>query len=115
MEVRLYATLRQKIGQTKIDIKAGPGNTVRDALKEVLELYPILAPDVLTEEGELVDHVQVFLNGRNVRLIQSLETTIEEDQRLNIFPPIGGGCRRNIIEPLWKGQSRYAPPQGVLR
>jgi molybdopterin synthase sulfur carrier subunit len=91
MEVRVYATLRLKIGQSRIDVKAGPGDTVRDALGEVLERYPVLTADVLTDEGELTDHVQVFLNGRNVRLMDGLDSVIQEEQKLNIFPPVGGG------------------------
>ena len=91
MEVRVYATLRLKTGNASIDVKAGPGDTVQDAINQLLELYPVLAPDVLTEGGELVNHVQVFLNGRNIRLIQGLDSVIQEGQRLNIFPPVGGG------------------------
>ena len=64
MEVRFFATLRLKTGQASIRIQAGPGDAVRDAIDQVLELYPALAPDVLTKDGELVDHVHVFLNGR---------------------------------------------------
>ncbi len=91
MEVRVYATLRLKIGQSRIEVKAGPGDTVRDALSEVLEQHPILTADVLTDEGQLADHVQVFLNGRNVRLMDGLDSVIQEGQKLNIFPPVGGG------------------------
>jgi molybdopterin converting factor small subunit len=51
MEVRVYATLRLKTGQASIDIQSGPGDTVRDAIGQVLELYPVLAPDMLTDDG----------------------------------------------------------------
>ena len=91
MRVKVYATLRLKIGQAEIDVKAGPGDTVRDALRELLQQYPVLAPDVMTEDGELVEHVHVFLNGRNVRLLDGLDSVIREGQRLDIFPPVGGG------------------------
>jgi molybdopterin synthase sulfur carrier subunit len=91
MEVRVYATLRLKIGQAKIDVQAGPGDTARDAINEILERYPALAPDILTDDGELANHVHVFLNGRNVRLLGGLDSVIQKGQRLDIFPPVGGG------------------------
>lgn len=91
MEVKIYATLRIKIGQSKISVNAGSGDTVRDALREALERYPILAADVMTDDSELVDHVNVFLNGRNVRLLDGLDSVIQDGQRLDIFPPVGGG------------------------
>jgi molybdopterin synthase sulfur carrier subunit len=91
MEVRLYATLRLKAGQTRIDLKASAGDTVRDAIRELLEHLPILSSDVMTDDGELVDHVHLFLNGRNVRLLGGLDALIQEGQKLDIFPPVGGG------------------------
>lgn len=91
MQVKVYATLRLKIGRATIDVSAGPGDTVRDALREVLEQYPVLGPHLMSDEGELVDHVHVFLNGRNVRLLDGLDTVIQEGQKLDIFPPVGGG------------------------
>jgi molybdopterin synthase sulfur carrier subunit len=91
MEVKVYATLRIKIGQSKIKVHTGPGDTVRDAIREALERYPILTADVLTNDGELVNHVNIFLNGRNVRLLDGLDTVIQHGQRLDLFPPVGGG------------------------
>jgi molybdopterin synthase sulfur carrier subunit len=94
MEVRLYATLRIKIGEARIDVPAVPGDTVRVAIRQVMERYPVLAPHLMSDNQELVDHVHVFLNGRNVRLLDGLESVIQEGQRLDIFPPVGGGRSR---------------------
>jgi molybdopterin synthase sulfur carrier subunit len=91
VRVKLYATLRLKIGQPEVEVQAGPGDTVRDALCQLLEQYPVLAPHVLSAQGELVDHVQVMLNGRNVRLLDGLDTLLQEGQKLDVFPPIAGG------------------------
>ena len=78
---------------------AGPGDTVRAAIQQVLERYPVLAPHLMNDDQELVDHVHVFLNGRNVRLLDGLESVIQEGQRLDIFPPVGGG-RSPVIGAL---------------
>lgn len=97
MVIKVYATLRLKIGQTEIDVSAGHGDTVRDAVGEMLQQFPTLTPDVLSNGGELADHVNVFINGRNIRLMDGLDTVIEEGQRLDIFPPIAGGAQ--LISP----------------
>jgi molybdopterin synthase sulfur carrier subunit len=91
MQVKVYATLRLKIGRAAIEVEAGPGNTVRDVIREVLEQYPALGPDLMSGEGELAEHVHVFLDGRNVRLLEGLDTVIQEGQKLDIFPPVAGG------------------------
>jgi molybdopterin synthase sulfur carrier subunit len=93
MEVKVYATLRLKIGRPTIDVDAKAGETVRAAVRQVIAQYPVLAPDILAEDNELVKHVHVFLSGRNVRLLEGLDTIIQEGQRLDIFPPVGGGSR----------------------
>ncbi len=91
MQVKVYATLRLKIGRAEIDVPAGPGDTVRDAVYEALEQYPALRADLLSDEGELAKGVHVFLGGRNVRLLNGLDTLIREGQTLDIFPPVAGG------------------------
>jgi molybdopterin synthase sulfur carrier subunit len=91
MQVKVYATLRLKIGRARVDVSAGPGDTVRDALLEVLEQYPALRTDLLSDEGKLAGRVHVFLGGRNVRLLEGLDTLIQEGQTLDIFPPVAGG------------------------
>ena len=91
MEVKVYATLRLKIGRPTIDVDARPGETVRAAIHEVLAQYPVLTRDILAEDDEFVNHVHVFLGGRNVRLLGGLDAVIQEGQRLDIFPPVGGG------------------------
>jgi molybdopterin synthase sulfur carrier subunit len=100
MDVKVYATLRMKIGQARIEVSAGPGDPVRKAITELLERYPVLAPDVMADEERLVDHVHIFLNGRNIRLLDGLDTVIQEGQRLDVFPPVGGGRHSVFMEPL---------------
>jgi molybdopterin synthase sulfur carrier subunit len=97
VRIKLYATLRLKVGQPEIEVPAGPGDTVRDAIRQLLEQYPVLAPNVLSEQGELVDHVQVMLNGRNVRLLDGLDTMIKDGGKLDVFPPIAGGS--GLVSP----------------
>jgi molybdopterin synthase sulfur carrier subunit len=91
MVVKVYATLRLKIGQPTIDVDTGPGETVRAAIRALVEQYPMLTESILGEDGELVEHVHVFLGSRNVRLLQGLDTIIQEGQQLDVFPPVGGG------------------------
>jgi sulfur-carrier protein len=96
MQVKVYATLRLKIGQASVDVEAGPGDTVRDAVVALLQRYPALAPDIMSDHDQLANHVNIFLSGRNIRLLDGLDTVIQEGQKLDIFPPIGGGS-----VPVW--------------
>lgn len=93
MEIKLYATLRLRIGRAKVEVTAGPGDLVRDAIRELLDQHPALTPAILSNDGILSDHVHILLNGRNIRLLKGLDTIIQEGQKLDIFPPVAGGQR----------------------
>jgi len=98
MQVKVYATLRMKVGRAEIDVSAGPGDTVRDAIRDVLKQYPALRSDLMSDEGELAKHIHAFLNGRNVRLLDGLDTVIQEGQKLDIFPAVAGGRQELQID-----------------
>ncbi len=92
MKVKLYANLRPLVGnQTSVELEAGPGDTVRELVNELLEKYPSLE-DELMVDGEISPRIHIFLNGREVRYMDGLDMVIPENADLRIFPPVGGGA-----------------------
>jgi molybdopterin synthase sulfur carrier subunit len=91
MKVKIYATLRQIVGGPSVEVNAGNGSTMGQVLQELIALHPALRPKIWDEHGELLRQIHVFLNGRDVRYLNGLETTIRESDTLAIFPPVGGG------------------------
>ena len=92
MKVNFYATLRQITGQKTIDFELPDETTVRELIKNVIERYPTIERELLNEDGELWPHVHVFVNGRDSRYLPSgSEAVLQPDDKVNIFPPVGGG------------------------
>lgn len=91
MKVKLFATLRPLVGAREVDVSAGPGDPVGKVLAELVEKYPALKDEIFHENGSLQDRVHVFLNGRDVRYLDGLDTVVKEGDELRIFPPVGGG------------------------
>ncbi len=92
MKVKLYATLRPIIdNQTSVTVQAGPGDTIRDILDELLQKWPALG-DELLQDGDISPRIHIFLNGREVRYMGGLDMIIPENADLRIFPPVGGGA-----------------------
>ena len=90
--VRLYATLRPRVGgQGVLDVPWSPGDTVADVIRELVRRKPALQGHILNDEGHLLPHVNVFLNGRDIRHLKGLETRVDGDAELFIFPPVAGG------------------------
>jgi MoaD family protein len=91
MNVRVYATLRPIVGGKEASLTAGPGDTFRQLIDEMLVRWPALARELLDSKGELRSNIHIFLNGRDVRYLGGLEMPIPENADVCIFPPVGGG------------------------
>jgi molybdopterin synthase sulfur carrier subunit len=90
--VRLYATLRPRAGgEGVVDVRWSPGDTVGDVIRELVRRKPGLEGRILDEEGGLLPHVNVFLNGRDIRYLDGLKTRLNGEGELSIFPPVAGG------------------------
>ena len=64
---------------------------MRDALAGIFAGRPGLAQRVLTPEGTLRPYVNVFVNERNCRLLQGLDTPLSGGETLAIIPAVAGG------------------------
>ena len=77
-------------GVSGIQLNSSPA-TVREALNELWQLHVGLRDRVVTEQGQLRQHVNIFLDGENVRRKQLLETAVPEDGEITILPSVSGG------------------------
>ena len=91
MEVRLYATLRQIAKTRSVELMTSPGDTIGDVLHSLVERFPALTPSVFHEDGTLAGHVAVILEGRDIRHLDGVKTPLDHAERVDIFPPVGGG------------------------
>lgn len=92
MNINFYATLRLITGKKVVVLDLADGVTVREMLEEVFKHYPPLRKELMTAENELLGHVHVFVNGRDVPyLAEVLETRISQADKVDIFPAVGGG------------------------
>ena len=91
MKVRIFATLRPLVGAGSLDLETDAGDTVRQALDEMVRRWPQLRDELLDADGEISARIHIFLNGRDVRYLDGLDMVIPPDADLRIFPPVGGG------------------------
>ncbi len=90
--VLLYATLRQRAGGlAAVELPWAPGDRVGAVLRELVRQQPGLEGCILDEKGYLVPFVNVFLDGRDIRYLDGLETELDGQAEIAIFPPVAGG------------------------
>ena len=70
---------------------AVPAETVAEALRLLGARYPGISERLLDDAGQIRSFVNVFVNGRNVRDGDGLETTLAPGDEVGIIPAMAGG------------------------
>jgi molybdopterin converting factor small subunit len=89
VEVRLPTVLRQHAaGQSSV--KAN-GATIGEVFEDLVRQFPLLAGQVITEDGSLHKFVNVYRNDDDVRFLDKLATPVEDADVVTILPAVAGG------------------------
>jgi len=89
VEVRLPTVLRQHAaGQSSV--KAN-GSTIGEVFEDLVRQFPLLAGQVITEDGSLHKFVNVYRNDDDVRFLDKLATPVEDADVVTILPAVAGG------------------------
>jgi sulfur-carrier protein len=92
MKVNFYATLRPIVGQKTVELPIEEGFTVQDVLETIVGTYPDLRPELMDEDGQLLGHVHLFINGRDSPYLDNMMATqIKATDKIDVFPAVGGG------------------------
>jgi MoaD family protein len=91
MQVRFYATLRELVNAKAIELEVAETTDVRRLLERAGAAYPELGAKLWNERNELNKSIQVLVNGRGINFLQGLETPVSAHDRVDLFPPVGGG------------------------
>lgn len=92
MDVHFYATLRAIIGKKTVTVEMPPNTTALELIELVSAKHPPLRDELLDAENRFQRHMKMFINGREaVYLEDEFETIIQPDDKIDIFPPVGGG------------------------
>lgn len=74
-------------------VVSADGVNVGDVLKNIVETYPDTERQLFGPEGDLNRYVNVYLNDEDVRVLDGLDTAVEEADTIMILPAMAGGAR----------------------
>jgi len=77
-------------GRTSVRLDASPA-TVRAALDALWAMHPGVRDRVVTEQGDVRPHVNVFVGDESIRVTGGLDTTLRDDSEITIVPAVSGG------------------------
>jgi molybdopterin synthase sulfur carrier subunit len=89
VEVRLPTILRQHAGGQS-SVKAN-GSTIGEVFEDLIRQFPLLAGQVVTEDGSLHKFVNVYRNDDDVRFLDKLATPVADADVVTILPAVAGG------------------------
>jgi molybdopterin synthase sulfur carrier subunit len=77
-------------GRRHVDVETS-GSTLQDALEALFAAHPGIRDRVLTERGEIREHINVFVGKNEARRAGGLATPLAEGMVISIIPAISGG------------------------
>ncbi len=78
------------LGCSHVDVETS-GGTLQDALEALFAAYPAIRDRVLTERGEIRQHVNVFVGNSESRSTGGQATPLADGMEISIIPAISGG------------------------
>jgi molybdopterin synthase sulfur carrier subunit len=77
-------------GRRRVRLESAP-STVGEALAALAAIYPGVRDRVVTEQGEIRPHINVFVGEDNIRDDRGLSTRVPEGCEISILPAVSGG------------------------
>ena len=75
-------------GQSEVQVN---GNTVQKVLESLNAIHAGVIEKICDENGNPRPFVNLYLNERDIRLMEGLETKVHDGDRVSIIPAITGG------------------------
>ena len=77
-------------GRRIVELAISPA-TVADALFALYALYPGVRDRVVTEQGQVREHINLFVGEENIRYTGGLATPLPPNSEISIVPAVSGG------------------------
>ena len=77
-------------GRNSLELDGSPA-TVADALASLWQLHPALRDRILDEQGAVRQHINIFIDGENIRDCGGLGAQARDGAEIVILPAVSGG------------------------
>ena len=95
-------------GRSKVEIEGSPA-TIADALSELWMLHPGVRDRIATEQGQIREHINIFVGDEHIRYTGGLMTPLSAGSQISIVPAISGGCEKSRCKSTTVWSFRSCP------
>ena len=89
VKVQFFASFRETFNTKESDIELLNGTAIRDLLNELCDTFE--RRDALFDGDNLRHYIAILKNGRTIHYLHGLDTKLDENDTIVIFPPADGG------------------------
>jgi sulfur-carrier protein len=77
-------------GKSAILVAGSPSDT-RAVLEDLWRLHPALRDRIVDEQGEVRQHINIFVGNECIRFAEGLATAVPDGSEVMIVPAVSGG------------------------
>jgi len=89
VKITFYGALGRSIGEREVEVEA---STLKEALEGLTVKYgETFKERIFDEAGNLKRFINVYVNGKDIRFLNQLETTLKHGDETLIIPAVSGG------------------------
>ncbi|MFP4050809.1 MAG: ubiquitin-like small modifier protein 1 [Thermoplasmata archaeon] len=91
IKIKFFASLREIVGKEGISMEKDDLKDVGDVLKKISLSSNKIQKRFYDDGSTLNKNLIVLKDGRNINYLDGLNTSVEEDDTIAVFPVIAGG------------------------
>lgn len=93
INVRVFATFRDLLGLKELELEVGPEENLKliDLLERLFQKFGEKFRNKMLENGNIKPQVNIMINGRNIKFLDGLNSSLKDGDIVAIFPPVAGG------------------------
>jgi molybdopterin synthase sulfur carrier subunit len=88
---RFFGQFKQISNEREIEYELEIGVSINEFLIQVIKQFPKMKELLFDENALLHNWVSILKNGRNIKALQGIDTSIGDGDIIAIFPPVAGG------------------------